>query len=81
MHDIRLDFISNIEKQALDMMTDLRKEFLHLDMSIQDIEEAYPDIGNDQNPAAARCAAIARTHLETALQYTIKALCLCGEIQ
>ncbi len=76
----RLDFIRNIEENAIEMMTELRREFISLDSIIQDIAEAYPDIDNGQNPAAARAAALARTHLEIALQFTIKALCLCGEI-
>jgi hypothetical protein len=77
MQNIRLDFIRNIEENAIEMMTDIRNEYLALDMSIQDFEEAYPEISNE----AGRCISIARTNLETSLQYAIKALCLLGEIK
>lgn len=81
MNNIRLDYITNIEENAIEMMTDIRNEFITLDMSIQEIEECYPDLGTGENPAASRSLSIARTHLETALQFTIKALCLCGELK
>ncbi len=77
----RLDFISNIEENAIEMMTDLRNQFIHLDLSLQEIAEAYPDVDNGGNPAAARALSLARTHIETALQFGIKSLCLCGEIK
>lgn len=77
----RLDFIKHIEDDAIEMMEDIRAMFINLDEKIVDFEEAYPDISNGQNYAAARAASLARTHLEIALQFTIKALCLCGEMK
>lgn len=77
----RLDFIKNIQNEAIEMMTGMRDKFINLDEHITDIANAYPDIDNGQNPAAARAVSIARTHLEIACQFTIKAICLCGEIK
>lgn len=79
MQDIRLDFITNIEPVAIELMTDIRQKFIALDRAIVDFQESYPNISNGHNQQAARCASIARTHIETACQYAIKALCLCGE--
>lgn len=77
MQNIRLDFIKNIEELAVEKMTNVRNEYIALDMTIQEFEDAYPNVTNE----AARCISIARTHLETSLQYAIKSLCLLGEIK
>jgi hypothetical protein len=75
MQDLRLDFITDIDQRYIDMMTSARKEFIRLDQELQ----VMGDMENAGETGAARCVSIARTHMETALQYTIKALCLMGE--
>jgi hypothetical protein len=79
MLDNRLDFINNIEATATHMMTEFRHDFIALDGCIVDLESYYPDISNGNNRAAERTIELARTHLEIALQFTIKALCILGE--
>jgi len=72
--DIRLDYICEFEDRdaAIAEMTAIRKDFIALDNAICFFAE---DIQKN-NPAMARAVSIARTHLETSLQYAIKALCL-----
>lgn len=79
MIDNRLDFISDIDSDAIEQMTELRKKFIELDEEIINLSERYPDHFNGLNPAAARAASLARTHIEIGLQFAIKTLCLCGE--
>lgn len=74
--DNRLDFITNIEQEYIDKMTALRQEFIALDKELRDL--SADDRINKSG--AARCLSIARTNVETALQYTIKTLCLMGEM-
>ncbi len=75
--DIRLDFITNIEKEYIDKMTFIRKEFMALDHKLR----TYVELETINNDGAARCLSIARTHIETACQYAIKSLCIMGEIK
>lgn len=76
--DNRLDFISNIEKNSIDMMSHIRKQFIDLDCNLR----VMSDISEENSTNGAnRCLEIARQNIETALQYTIKALCLMGEIK
>lgn len=77
MQDIRLDFISNIDPEYITAMTTLRKEFIKLDNKLGQLG----DIDDAKKDGVQRCLSIARTNIETALQYAIKALCLCGEIK
>lgn len=77
MQDIRLDFISNIDPEYITAMTTLRKEFIKLDNKLSQLG----DIDDAKKDGVQRCLSIARTNIETALQYAIKALCLCGEIK
>lgn len=77
MQDIRLDFISNIDPEYITAMTTLRKEFIKLDNKLGQLG----DIDDAKKDNVQRCLSIARTNIETALQYAIKALCLCGEIK
>jgi hypothetical protein len=81
MLDLRLDYIDEIDSIARELMIDIREKYIALDRSVADFEDAYPNIANGFDPVAARAVSIARTHLETSLQYAIKALCLCGEIK
>jgi hypothetical protein len=81
MQDIRLDYIEAVNSVARELMIDIRQKYIALDSSIADFQDAFPNISNGRDPVAARAALIARTHLETSLQYAIKALCLCGEIK
>lgn len=77
LQDNRLDFISNIEPFFIHMMTGARADFIKIDEQLRVLgaEEKAERIGVN------RCLSLARTNLETALQYTIKALCLMGEIK
>lgn len=74
--DNRLDFISEFtdKKLALDEMGFYREKFILLDKGVKEILDDHK-----HDPAIARCVALARTHIETALQYTIKSLSLAWE--
>ena len=73
--DNRLDFISDIDPQFIDMMTVLRQEFILMDGKLRVIGS----LTEAQREGVARCLSLARTNIETALQQAIKALCLMGE--
>jgi len=75
--DIRLDYITKIDQQFLDMMTELRKEFIALDSKLRIMSSLEPA----EREGVARCLSLARTNIETACQYSIKALCLMGELK
>lgn len=75
--DNRLDFISNIKPEYIDRMKTIRTLYQHLDEVIRlqfNEDRVLP-------PEAFRTAALARTNLETSLQYAIKTLCLLGEVK
>jgi hypothetical protein len=71
--DNRLDYISNIDQDGLDLMSDYRKTFIALDESLRLLTQ-HPE--KPLNPSAARTLALARTNLEISLQFTIKTLCI-----
>ena len=72
--DIRLDFISNIGQEYIDRMSAIRAKFIEIDNELKAMaDEAL------NNPAGARCVALARTHNEQACQSAIKSLCILGE--
>lgn len=73
--DIRLDFITKIDPQFIDMMTELRKEFIALDSKLRTISS----MRSAEREGVARCLSLARTNIEIACQYSIKSLCLMGE--
>lgn len=75
--DNRLDFISNIDPDYINMMTDLRKDFIALDARLR----LLGTIESSKKDGVGRCLSIARTNIETACQYAIKSLCLMGEIK
>lgn len=75
--DNRLDFMTKIDAQFLDMMTELRKEFIALDSKLRVISSLEPA----EREGVTRCLSLARTNIETACQYSIKALCLMGEVK
>lgn len=75
--DNRLDFISNIEQDKIDIMSVIRQQFIMLDDALRTISK-YDGADRD---GVLRCLSLARTNIETALQQTIKALCLIGEIK
>ena len=77
MQDIRLDFISDIRPEMIKAMTVVRRMFLDLDSELQCFDEF--NCHEENVGAAMRSVSIARTHIETSLQYAIKALCLIGE--
>lgn len=77
MLDIRLDFIQNIAPEFMQKMCELRREYICLDAMIQEYSKVAGDETTD--PVALRAIALARTHLETSLQYSIKSLCILGE--
>lgn len=71
--DNRLDFITNIQPAYIKSMTTIREEFIALENKIKSIGD------NTTDSSVLRCVSISRTHIETALQYAIKALCIMGE--
>ena len=71
----RLDFIKQIDQEYIDMMTELRKEFIALDEKLR----ILGSMDNAKRDGVGRCLSLARTNIETGLQYAIKALCLMGE--
>jgi hypothetical protein len=74
----RLDFISNIHQDGIDLMTQVRQAYITLDENLRLFST------NSEKPldaASNRALALARTHLETSLQYSIKTLCLQYEIK
>lgn len=73
--DIRLDFITDIDPIQINHMTEMRHKFIELDEELKVIADSLVD-----NPAGARVIALARTNLEIACQFTIKSLCILGEI-
>lgn len=74
LKDNRLDFITNIHKDYIVLMNNARQMFIELDKELR----AFDNLpGFDDS--SSRCIALARTNIETACQYTIKALCLMGE--
>lgn len=73
--DNRLDFISDIEPEFINMMTGARADFIKIDNNLRGLS-GYTQA---ENEGVNRCLSIARTNIETACQYTIKALCLMGE--
>jgi|HubBroStandDraft_5_1064220.scaffolds.fasta_scaffold139261_1 hypothetical protein len=76
--NIRLDFISTIEQQGLDHMADIRKVYMQLDdLLVHHSKMPMKPLDGAGN----RALALARTNLETSLQYAIKTLCLQYEIK
>lgn len=75
--DIRLDFITNIDSDVIDEMAVLRKKIIAIDEQLKSISD---DLNLQQKTAGLRTIALARTHLETSLQFAIKSLCILGEI-
>lgn len=73
--DNRLDFITSIEPEFINMMTGARADFIKMDDELRKLS----DLTEAQRESVNRCISLARTNLEIALQYTIKALCLMGE--
>lgn len=74
----RLDFISNIEAIGIELMTQIRTAYINLDECLVHLST------NSANPldgAANRALSLARTNLETSLQYAIKTLCLQYEVK
>lgn len=74
----RLDFIAAIEPEGIALMTDVRQAYINLDECLRHFmlnpNKALDAAGN-------RTLALARTNLETSLQYAIKTLCLQYEIK
>lgn len=76
--DIRLDFITKINPLTIEEMNLLRKDFIAIDEHLQIIADKLESM---KKPAGQRTIALARTHLETGLQFAIKSLCIMGEEQ
>lgn len=74
--DIRLDYIKNIDQVQIECITKIRKLYMSLDDELKIISDQLAN-----KPAGARAAALARTNLEIACQFSIKSLCLLGEIE
>lgn len=73
--DNRLDFIKAIEPEFINMMTGARADFIKMDDELRKLS----DLPEAQREGVNRLISLARTNIETACMYTIKALCLMGE--
>jgi hypothetical protein len=71
--DNRLDFIDKFKEGATEAMADLRKKYIALDDVLRELIKEHSSV------QFARVVSIARTYLETSLQYGIKSLCLKHE--
>ena len=76
--DNQLAFITNIDPQFIDMMSQLRQEFIMLDSKLRVMSSLEPF---KEREGVARCLSLARTKLEEALHYGIKSLCIMGEVK
>jgi hypothetical protein len=74
----RLDFIENISPEGVADMIAIRKLYITLDEILVHYSK-HPIKPLDA--AANRTLALARTHLEIALQFSIKTLCIQHEIK
>lgn len=72
-----LSFITKIDPQFIDMMTQLRQDIIVLDAKLC----AISGLGSAQRDGVNRCLSLARTKLEEALHYGIKSLCIMGEVK
>lgn len=75
--DNRLDFITSIDQEFINMMTGARADFIKMDDELRKLS----DLSEAQREGVNRLISLARTNIETACMYTIKALCLMGEIK
>jgi len=75
--DNRLDFITSIDPEFINMMTGARADFIKMDDELRKLS----DLTEAQREGVNRLISLARTNIETACMYTIKALCLMGEKQ
>lgn len=76
--DIRLDFISKIDPNYIDKMTNIRKGFIMMDELLASLAD---EAATKNNAAASRAIALSRTFNEQACQSAIKTLCLLGEVK
>lgn len=76
--DIRLDFITKINSNYIDLMTNFRKQFIAIDKILMGMAREAQD---KKDAAAQRAIDIARTNNEAALQAAIKSLCILGEVK
>lgn len=74
----RLDFISNIEPTGIEIMSDIRKSYIQLDEILKHFAVNPIKL---LDAAGQRSLSLARTNLETSLQYAIKTLCLQYEVK
>lgn len=74
--DIRLDFIKKINPLTIHEMSAIRAKFIEIDDHLKEISDTLQGM---EKPAGQRTIALARTHLETGLQFAIKSLCIMGE--
>lgn len=72
----RLDFMTNIDKEGIDLMTMYRQAYISLDESLRELTK-HPE--RSMESASLRTLELARTNLETSLQYAIKTLCILYE--
>lgn len=75
--DNRLDFITGITPEFINMMTGARADFIKMDNELRALS-AMPEAEKD---GVNRLISLARTNIEIACMYTIKALCLMGEVK
>lgn len=75
----RLDFIENIDPIEITRMTDIRSKFIELDKELQKISDDLFE--RKRMDDGLRVISLARTQLEVSLQFSIKSLCILGEIK
>ncbi len=77
--DNRLDYIEKIDQIEIDRMTDIRSKFIALDRELQKISDDL--FAKKRMDDGLRVISLARTQLEVSLQFSIKSLCILGEIK
>lgn len=75
--DNHLAFITKIDPQFIDMMSQLRQDIITLDTKLRTFSSMQPA----EREGVTRCLSLARTKLEEALHYGIKSLCIMGEVK
>ncbi len=75
--DNHLAFITNIDPQFIDMMSQLRQDFIMIDSRLRLMSSLAPA----EREGVTRCLSLARTKLEEALHFGIKSLCIMGEVK
>lgn len=74
--DNRLTPVAAVDEDFARMIIKCRSDYEHIDSNLRDLSALV----EADKEGVMRCISTARTHLEMASMYTVKALCLMGEI-